>query len=211
MTIKDLEKKIAKHQAEIADLTAKIAAEESAADKYAEAAEAAAVAGNVEEYRANKNAEQNARDIAFVLNTQLERMDRSASREDILAAWADYCADYGKKFDTMYKKMETARKEYEDLFMSIVDGQSEALGIRESLGAMMGIDMPAAYITGEEAYPGIPMPALFPLDYNQGVNVRGCSFSRDAAHYIMSHDTWPNPNPVLEKLNTILKLHRAFK
>ena len=112
-------------------------------------AEAAAVDGDVEKYKAiQKEISSKGADLFVLRKTMAKKI---ITPEQIRDSWTEYAADYARKFEKAQAKLDGAKLALRDAYEEAIVCENKALQIREELAAMAGED-PATY----------EMPAILP-------------------------------------------------
>ena len=103
-------------------------------------AQAAAEAGDVDSYMEKHKAEERIDAQIFVKRTQMDRISTTASREDVMSAWADYSKRYDSEFEKVWADYLKSRTASYNLFMKVCRLQNDALKTRERCACLAGED-----------------------------------------------------------------------
>lgn len=180
MTITTFDEQIAKDkqtreslQAELDELLRQEAALEADAN-------AAADAGDVDEYLMKKAAKDRVTAALFVKRKQFDKLSSSVTEADARTAWANYVAEYNSKLAEGLKAFEEVKADLLQRYSYLVSLQADALAVRSHLGNAVGIDktsLPMDYI-----------PVMSGLEAKGALRLAGFNcVDPDAAYFMANH------------------------
>lgn len=149
-----------------------------------ELAQAMKEAAEAEDTKAYSKAETEYNAIRAQVAAKEAAMKRPAeyTRENVLAVWADYAAEYNADFAELRARYEAARHEAALLYLDLVQAQGRALAYRQTFARLAGSD-PAQGIPADLA----ELDTL-PRDTEVRHNGRADAISADALCYMLAGD-----------------------
>lgn len=161
-SVKEIEKKYMAAMEEYKNLIARQEEMQRKADSLNEEAEAAAVSGNIEQFKAIKAEASDAEAAAYVMKKRIEKSGAEDlfSREEVMQAWGNYAADYNKQLKGMLKKFYDTKAELLLQYSAMVDAQRAACATREKIGAYIGMKINPVAAGVDNDFDG-----LMPMDY----------------------------------------------
>lgn len=121
-------------------------------------AETAIDAGDAEKYLSLKQQMERLDVDALIRKRQLEKTSVPATREECVAAWADYRPAYEKNLTTSLAALDKARVAYLKAYNDCVDLQEEACKTREELASFCDVKTDA--LSGNEIDLVFPMKTI---------------------------------------------------
>lgn len=104
-----------------------------------EKAEAAAAAGNDDEYIRLIGESDRQKAVAHVREMRAKKLSNPVSKEECVDAWKSFCGDYEKALNTKLAVVDKARAAYIAAYNEAVKLQEQACETRERLGAFIGL------------------------------------------------------------------------
>ena len=216
MKVSDIDKKYQESMKGFQEMIDKQNNAKREADEFNEAAEAAAVDGDLERYKELKRKAADAEALAYVLQKQIEKngADDLFTKSEIFEAWSDYADDHNKKLKAKLKKFTETKSDLLRQYAEMVSLQRETCAVRERLCRYIGIGKtPAA--------PDYGLASRFPMDYIPckgnmdagSVAIRGANISDpDAVYYLASmekraEDLFKDPDG--RRVVEVVGFHRA--
>lgn len=101
---------------------------------------AAAEAGDVALYKANKAAKDDVAISLHVKRTRADKLSKPVTKEDAFAAWDNYVGGHNKKLKKALADFAAERDKFNAMYAALVDLQNEACVAREHLAAAVDVD-----------------------------------------------------------------------
>lgn len=217
-SVKEIEKKYMAAMDEYKSLIARQAEMRQKAERLNDEAEAAAVSGNIEQYKALKAEASDAEAAAYVMQKRIEKSGAEDvfSREEVMQAWDNYAADYNKQLKGMLKKFYDTKAELLLQYSAMVEAQRAACATREKIGAYIGLKINPLIGGIDNRFDG-----LMPMKYipcmaagERGtLSIRGARIQdADACYYLASlkkSDVDLYRDPEAQKVITVVESHHA--
>ena len=217
-SVKEIEKKYTAAMEEYKNLIARQAEMQRKADSLNEEAEAAAVSGNIEQYKAIKAEASDAEAAAYVMKKRIEKSgaENVFSKEEVMQAWENYAADYNKQLKGMLKKFYDTKTELLLQYSAMVEAQRAACATREKIGAYIGMKIEPLAGGIDNHFDG-----LMPMDYipcmkageTGALMIRGARIKdADACYYLASlkkSDMELYRDPEAQKVISVVESHHA--